>query len=73
MEPKPKQLACRNVATDPIFMPERGNRSKLAMPERGNRSIQHTTITIIMYIITIIQQEVIHGIQLFNYPHLRLW
>jgi len=25
-----------------------------------------------MYILTIIQQEVIHGIQLFNYRHLRL-
>uniref|UniRef100_M1D0Q5 Uncharacterized protein n=1 Tax=Solanum tuberosum TaxID=4113 RepID=M1D0Q5_SOLTU len=45
------------MATDPIVMPERGNRSKLimperdnrsklVMPERGNRSIQHTTITI---------------------------
>ena len=38
MEPKPKQLAYRNVVSDPIIMPERGNRSKLVMPKRGNRS-----------------------------------
>ena len=27
MEPKPKQLAYRNVGPDPIIMPKRGNRS----------------------------------------------
>lgn len=58
---QPIPCLCRNVGTDPMFM-----------PECGNRSIQQTTIIITMYILTIIQQEVIHGIQLFNYPHLRL-
>ena len=70
------------MATDPIIMSERGNRShiyaetwqpiQVSVSERNTRSIQQTTITITMYILTIIQQEVIHGIQLFNYPHLRL-
>jgi len=62
MEPKPKLLAYRNVVPDPKIIPERGNRSKLVMLECGNRSIHHSTITITMYIITIIQQDVIHSI-----------
>ena len=63
-------------------MPEHGNRShiyagmwqpiQVSVSEHNTRAIQQTTITITMYILTIIQQEVIHDIQLFNYPHLQL-
>jgi len=82
MEPKPKLLAYRNVVPDPMFMSKRGNRShvyagtwqliQVSVSERNTRSIQQTTITITMYILTSIQQEVIHGIQLLNYTHLQL-
>ena len=70
MELKLKQLACQNVATDPKLVCQNVAANPMFMPKRDNRSIQQTTIT--MYILTIIQQEVIHGIQLFNYPYLRL-
>lgn len=65
-----------------MFMPERCIRShvyagtwqpiQVCVSERSTRSIQQAKITITMYILTIIQQEMIHDIQLFNYPHLRL-
>uniref|UniRef100_M1DWD3 Uncharacterized protein n=1 Tax=Solanum tuberosum TaxID=4113 RepID=M1DWD3_SOLTU len=69
---QPIPYLCRKVATDPIFMPERGNRSKLVCRNVTPDPFNKTTIIITMYVLTIIQQEMIHDIQLFNYPHLRL-
>ena len=74
-------LGCKNVAiqsnscvktwkSDPIFMLERGNPIQVSLLEYGNLipSTHHNHMH--KYIIKIIQQMVIHDLQLFVHTHL---